>query len=228
MRLKHPQVFLLIWGFLEGGGAGCVHPRTGTGSARRDRLENSLFCVITSGPCPPFHFLWNPPPSRSSELKEKKKIQNNKNEGPHLFQAAPLPAPTAVPGGAPSCPTAAARDALPTGRTEKAAQTGEGRCKRAASAVPQSGGLAGTGWDRLPRGSRGVRSSFPLGRRPTGASGGRGGKPTGSGGVLEPPAGAASIPLLRGTGGPAPRPGCGWPGVPRPPAPERGSSAALI
>lgn len=56
MHLKHHQVFLLIWGFLEGGGVGCVHPRTGTVSARRNRLENSLFCVITSGPCLPLHF----------------------------------------------------------------------------------------------------------------------------------------------------------------------------
>lgn len=77
---------------------------------------------------------------------------------------------------------------------------------------PPKRGAGGDGVGQAPAGKQGVRSSFPLGRRPTGASGGRGGKPlpdeAGSprapvGFWSLPPAAAASIPLLRGTGSPA-------------------------
>lgn len=242
MRLKHPQVFLLIWGFLEGGGAGCVHPRTGTGSARRDRLENSLFCVITSGPCPPFHFLWNPPPSRSSELKEKKKIQNNKNEGPHLFQAAPLPAPTAVQGGRPVAPPPPPETRSPPGGQKKQLRLGKAGANVLLRRSPKAGGWRGRGGT----GSRGEAGSpeqfsprtaphrclgWPGGEAITGWSG----QPTGSGGVLEPSAGrgrlhpaAAGNREPRGGGGGAPLRGPAAGGrVSLAPQP-RGGGAALL
>lgn len=55
---------------------------------------------------------------------------------------APLPAPTAVPGGTPDSP---ARDGRPTGRAVKAADAAGGRYKYAASCVPKPEGWRGRG-----------------------------------------------------------------------------------
>lgn len=93
-------------------------------------------------------------------------------------------------------------------------------------------------------GLRGARSRFPHGRRTTGASDGEGASPyrrkrtapgLRSGSRVSrrpplPPSRCCREPaaLRRRRRGPAPRPGCGWPGVPHAPVPWRRSSAALI